>query len=264
MNLLRGEIIRLRAAGVLRWSVVVALVCGGGLTILIALAGPQSAQPPMPDIDTADGVGVILGIGTVLLFVPALIGTTAVATEYRHRTIGTTFLAAPRRGRVLTAKLAVHAVLGLLYGTILALSAVAALHLAAAIRGVPLGIAPAELAWAAGQLVLAAVVYMLLGVGVGALARSPMVAIGVVSGYFLFAEYVLMLIPGVSALYPFLPGGATASLTRFGFLVDAVADQTALTPAAILSPAVGAVVLMAYAAAAALLAVVAPLRRDLS
>ena len=44
MNLLRGEIIRLRAAGVLRWSVVVALVCGGGLTILIALAQLSGAM----------------------------------------------------------------------------------------------------------------------------------------------------------------------------------------------------------------------------
>jgi len=264
VNLVRGEATRLRATGTLAWSFVVALVCGGGLTLLIALVGPQSAQPPMPAIDTPDGVGVVLGIGTVLLFVPALIGTTALAGEYPHRTIGTTFLVVPQRGRVLTAKLTVYAVLGLLYGTILALSAVAALYLAASVRGVPLGVAPADLAWAASRLALAATVYTLLGVGVGALTRSPLIAIGLVAGYFLFAEYVLMLVPGVNTLYPFLPGGATASLTSFGFLADAVADQTALSPAATASPALGAVILAGYAAAAALAAVIAPLRRDLS
>ncbi|PJI46041.1 hypothetical protein CTI14_64510, partial [Methylobacterium radiotolerans] len=57
------------------------------------------------------------------------------------------------------------------------------------------------------QLSLAAAAYMLLGVGVGALARSPFVAIGVVLGYFLFVEYVLMMVPGVNVIYPFLPGG---------------------------------------------------------
>ncbi|QTX04954.1 ABC transporter permease [Agromyces archimandritae] len=264
MNVIRGEFIRLRATGVLLWSTLIALACGGGTTLLLALTGPQNAQPPMPDIDTPEGVGFVLGIGTVLLFVPALIGTVAITSEYRHRTIGTTFLAVPRRGRVLTAKLAVYTMLGLVYGAVLSSSALLALTVATWMRGVPLGVAPADLAPALAQLALAATAYMLLGVGIGALARSPLVAIGVVVGYFLFAEYLLMLIPGVNAFYPFLPGGATASLTRFDFLTDAIAHQTALAQAPMASPALGAAILVGYAAAAALVAVFAPLRRDLT
>lgn len=113
------------------------------------------------------------------------------------------------------------------------------------------------------QLSLAAAAYMLLGVGIGALARSPFVAIGVVLGYFLFVEYALMMIPGVNAIYPFLPGGATASLTSFDFLTGAIASQTALTPATIVSPVVGAATLVLCAVIAAILAVFVPLRRDL-
>uniref|UniRef100_UPI003B3B1478 ABC transporter permease subunit n=1 Tax=Pseudactinotalea sp. TaxID=1926260 RepID=UPI003B3B1478 len=251
MNVIHGEVARLRATALAGWSALVALVCGGGLTLLLALTGPQNAQPPMPDIDTPDGVGFVLGVGTVLLFVPALIGTVAITSEYRHRTIGTTFLVVPRRGRVLTAKLIVYTLLGAAYGTIAALSALLALMVAAWIRGMPLGVDPADLTPALIQLGFAAVAYMLLGVGIGALARSPLVAIGVVLGYFMFVEYILMLIPGVNTLYPFLPGGATASLTSFDFFTEAIASQTALPPTPMTSPALGGSLLVAYAAAAA-------------
>lgn len=263
MNVIDGEIVRLRATGLPLWSALIALACGGGMTLLLALTGPQNAQPPMPDIDTPEGVGFVLGIGAVLLFIPALIGTIAITSEYRHRTIGTTFLVVPRRGRVLTAKLAVYTVLGLVYGAIFSLSALLALIGAAWMRRLPLGIDPVDLTPALIQLALAAAVYMLLGVGIGALARSPLVAVGIVLGYFMFVEYILMLIPGVNAIYPLLPGGATASLTSFDFLTDAIASQTALTPATTASPVLGAFILVAYAAAAVTLAVLVPLRRDL-
>lgn len=264
MTVMQGELARLRATGVLFWSVITALGCGGGMTLLLALTGPQNAQPPMPDIDTPEGVGFVLGIGTVLLFVPALIGTIAVTSEYRHRTIGTTFLVVPRRGRVLTAKLAVYTVLGLAYGVVLSVSSLLAVIVAAWTRGVPLGVGVADLVPALVQLAFAATAYMVLGVGIGALTRSPLVAIGVVLGYFMFAEYVLMLLPGVYTIYPFLPGGATAALTSFSFLTDAIASQTASAPAPMASPVLGASVLVGYAAVAALVAVIAPLRRDLT
>ena len=53
-----------------------------------------------------------------------------------------------------------------------------------------------------------------------------------------------MLIAGINAIYPFLPGGTTASLTGFDFLTDAFASQTALAPATVASPVLGASVLV--------------------
>ncbi len=53
---------------------------------VLAIVGPENANPPMPGIDTAEGAGLILGLSTVTLFIPALIGTVAVTGEYRHRT----------------------------------------------------------------------------------------------------------------------------------------------------------------------------------
>jgi ABC-2 type transport system permease protein len=198
-----------------------------------------------------------------MLFIPALIGTVAITSEYRHRTIGTTFLAVPRRGRVLGAKLAVYTVLGLLYGVVASVTAGLTLIGAGALRGVAIGLSTEQLVVMLAQLAAASAVYMVLGVGIGALARHQLLAIGIVLGYFYFLEHVLMLIPGVNALYPLLPGGATASLTRFTFLTDAIAEQTSLTAASVASPLSGAAILVTYALLAAGAALIVPLRRDL-
>lgn len=261
---IRGELTRLFSTRLPLVAAAVAVVCGGGLTAVLGLIGPENSTPPLPGLDTAEGAGIAVGLGSLALFVPALIGTIAITSEYRHRTIGTTFLAEPRRGRVLGAKLIGYAVFGLGYGCIAALSSVLALLLAAGVRGVRIGSDPAGLMIMLTQLVLAAAVYMVLGVAIGALARHQIVAIGIVLGYFYFVEYVLMIIPGVNQLYPYLPGGATSALTDFTFLTDAVAGQTTAALPGLLPPAGGAAVLLGYAAVAAAVAVLVPLRRDLA
>ncbi|MDR5700944.1 ABC transporter permease [Agromyces aerolatus] len=263
MKPLRGEVIRLCSTRLPLWALLAAVGAGAGLTGLLALIGPEHSTPPMPGIQEPEGVGLVIGLSGLLLFIPALIGTIAITSEYRHRTIGTTFLVVPRRGRVLTAKLVVYSVFGVIYGIVSSVASGLALVGAAALRGVPLGIGFSDLATMLAQLALAAAVYMVLGVAIGALARNQLLAIGIVAGYFYFLEHVLMIIPGLNVIYPYLPGGATASLTDFTFLTDTIAEQTPLTAAAILPPLLGAVVLAGYALIASTVAVLAPLRRDL-
>ncbi|WP_427893734.1 ABC transporter permease subunit [Kribbella sp. GL6] len=262
-NLIRGEITRLFSTRLPLWALIAAVASGGGLTGILALTGPENATPPMPGIDTPAGAGMVVGLTGLLLFVPALFGTIAVTSEYRHRTIGTTFLAAPRRGRVLTAKLVVYGVGGLCYGLIASVTSGLALLGAALARGVTLTIGPADLLLLLTKLAVVAAVYVVIGVAVGALARHQLVAVGIVLGYFYFLEYVLMILPGVNRLYPYLPGGATSSLTSFTYLTDTIADQTAGHLGTPLPPVYAALVLLGYAAAGAIVAAVVPLRRDL-
>ena len=262
-RLLRGEVAKLFATRLPLWSLVTAALCGGGLTALLSLIGPENATPPLPGLDTPEGVGIVVGMSGLLLFVPALIGTIAVTGEYRHRTIGTTFLAAPRRGRVLAAKLLVFGALGVAYGVVSSLFAGLAVVAGAAVQGVELGVSVGALLALLARLALAAAVYMVLGVAIGALARHQLLAVGIVLGYFYFLEHVLMIIPGVNVIHPFLPGGATAALTDFTFLGDAIAEQLPMAAASTTSPLVGALVLLGYAVVAAWLAIAIPLRRDL-
>lgn len=260
--LVRGELAKLLATRLPVAALLTALGCGLGFTALLAFVGPDSSTPPLPGIETAEGVGLVVGMGGLLLFVPALLGTIAVTGEYRHRTIGATFLTAPRRGRLLIAKLVVFGGLGLAYGAVAAVGTAVALLGSAALRGVALGVPAGALAVMLGQLALAAAVYTVLGVAIGALARHQFVAVGIVLGYFYFLEHVLLLIPGVNAIHPFLPGGATAALTDFTFLSDAIGDQLPMSMPVAISPVGGAIVLLGYAAVAAVVAVAVPLRRD--
>ncbi|HET8994943.1 MAG TPA: hypothetical protein VFN32_14175 [Rhodococcus sp. (in: high G+C Gram-positive bacteria)] len=262
-NAVRGEFIRLFSTRLPVWAIVAAVLSGAGLTGVLGLVGPENASPPMPGLDTPQGVAIAVGLTGLLLFVPALFGTIAVTGEYRHKTIGTTFLAVPRRGAVLGAKLFVYSVFGLVYGLLMALSSALALWSVTAVRGIELGASAGDLATILSRVALAAAIYALLGVGIGALVRSQLVAVGIVLGYFYFLEPVLMILPGLNTLYPFMPGGATAALTDFTFLSDTVSGEMSLGATTLLTPMLGALVLVTYAAVASAAAIVAPLRRDL-
>lgn len=263
-DLLRAEF--LRFFGTRLWLVHLgaALACGLGLTGLIVLIGPENADPPMPGLDTAEGVGSLLGLAQVTLFLPAALGTFSVTSEYRHGTIGTTFLSVPRRGRVLLAKLITQATVGIGYGLVLAAGVGAALALAALLQPGPLGAPVAAIVATLFRVALAATVYALLGVAIGALVRHQIVALVVVLGYFYVVETLLMIIPGVNQLYAWLPGGATAALTRSTWLSETLANQTSAAAVGLVPVWAGGLLLLGYAAVASLAAIASPLRRDLT
>lgn len=192
-----------------------------------------------------------------------MIGTIAVTSGYRHRTIGTTFPTVPQRGRVLAAKLAVHGAVGLAYGTVFSVAAGAALTVGAAARGVRLGVGMGDLVPALVQPAVASAVCMVNGVGFGALARFKILATGITLGYVYVLEYLLLIVPGVSAVYALLPGNATAGLTRFTFLTATIAAQMGHEAAPLLPVWTAALVLLAYAVTAVTVAITIPMRRDL-
>ncbi|WP_436536286.1 ABC transporter permease [Actinoplanes sp. HUAS TT8] len=263
-NLVTAEFRRLLATRLPGGLLLAAVLIGGGLMGAMALVGPENFDPPMPGLDTEAGIRAILGLLGYTAFVPAAVGALAVTSEYRHRTAAVTFLFAPRRGRVLAAKLAVYGAAGLAYGLVLAGTAAAALFSVAAVRGITLGLPAATVITLLARIGLAMLVYLLIGAGVGALLRNQVTALLVVIGYLYMSEPLLMMIPGVNALYPVLPGGATASLTDFTYLADAISQQVGSSAVHLLPPAAGALLLTGYALVAALLAVVLPLRRDIT
>ncbi|SCF11776.1 ABC-2 family transporter protein [Micromonospora viridifaciens] len=262
--LMTAEFRRLLATRLPLGLLLTAALLGGGLTGAMALVGPENFTPPMPGLETDAGVRALLGILSFTAFVPAAIGTVAVTSEYRHRTAAVTFLFAPRRWRVLAAKLAVCALAALAYGVVLAGTAAAALSAVAAGRGVTLGLPTGTVLALLARIGVAMAAYLLLGVGVGALIRNQIVALCVVVGYLYLGEPLLMMIPGLNLAYPVLPGGATAALTGFTYLTDAVSQQLGTTPGPLLPPAAAALLLVAYTLVASVVAVVVPMRRDVS
>jgi hypothetical protein len=156
------------------------------------------------------------------------------AGEYRHSTSVPTFLVTPRRREVVIAKLvtatAVGAVLGALaFGAALA-TAIPALgwhgvhHLAGDTAQMWLGAA------------LATGLFGALGVAVGALTRSTVIAIVGTIVWVQFVEEAL-LASALPAVGKWLPTGANIAITR-----------TATHPARLLAPGLATVVLLAWAA----------------
>ena len=263
LHLVRAELRKLTTTRVWLVAVIGALVSGGGLVGLGAVIGLEHSDPPLPALDTPTGARLLIGLAGFGVIAPALLGAVAVTAEYRHGTISTAFLAAPRRWPVLAAKLLAAVVLGTVFGLLTAVSAAAGLYLGAAVNGLPVGLPPAGVAELLGRVAAAMTAYTALGVGVGALLRNQTVTLAVLGGYLYAGEVVLLLIPGVAAAYPYLPGGATAALTGFGVLVEQ-ATQVSGTSAPLLPAAGGALVLAGYAAVAAVAALLLPLRRDVT
>jgi hypothetical protein len=262
-RLVRAELRRLLTTSLWKWGPPAAVLSGGGLTALAVLVGPENFEPPMPGVDTEAGLRLVLSMIGLTVLAPALFGSLAVTSEYRHRTITYTFLFVPRRHRALVAKLAAYAIAGTAYGLIVALAAAAALYGGAAIKGVDVGAGPGTVAGLLAGLAATMTVYTVIGVGLGALLRNQTATLLVLGAYLYMVEHTLALSPGFDRVYPFLPGGATAALTQSSLMSEAAVEVTG-SATRLLPPVLGAAVLLAYALLAAAAAVLVPMRRDVT
>jgi ABC-2 type transport system permease protein len=139
----------------------------------VIIAGVSGLAAAGADLATAEGVRTLLShAGLVSAIFSLVLGVTAVAGEYRHRTITDTYLATPRRGRVIGAKLITYTVLGLVVGTLSAVTGLLVTAFWLAVDGP--GLDPSDgLVWriVAGTVAFN-VVYAAIGVSLGALVRN--------------------------------------------------------------------------------------------
>lgn len=204
---LRAERIKLATTRAPVWSAVGVAVLSVGVAVLQG-ATSYSYTPPAPP-------KAALGVAAFGVPVLMILAALTVTGEYRNGLIRTTFLAVPRRTRILLAKAIVCAVFSGLYAALMVLVAVAAARLAA---DMPPGAPPAPLLDAggvrlAGAVGLYAVLAAFLGVGVGALVRQSAGAVAVLLLWPLVAEPLLGNLPSVGPdIGPYLP---FANIFRF-------------------------------------------------
>ncbi|HKY74969.1 MAG TPA: hypothetical protein VJS45_02430 [Acidimicrobiia bacterium] len=243
--LIRTEIFKLRTArstwGFLLGGLALGALLGAATT---ATAGEDVAA----GLGTAGNLANVLGVSALPGVVMLILGILATAGEYQHRTITQTFLTTPVRGRVMGAKLAALALVGLP----VAVGVMGAALLAALPRLLSaadtIDLFNAEVAQTVGGNLLAAVLLGVLGAGLGALLRNQLATVILVVGWALVGEGILSIIAGQSAVRWF-PGGVAQSVIAGGD------GELALLPAAL--------VLAAYAAVLAAASLVT-LRRDIA
>ena len=184
---------------------------------------------------------------TRLLFV--LLGIRLITEEYRYGTLTPSLLAIGSRGRLLCAKLVAASAVAVVMAVLAQLALVAAVTVSAAQRSVSVAIT-ADDARAMLGMVAAAALYAAVGVGIGTIARQPVpVTVGAVFWLLLGEELLAVNLPDAVDV---LPGYAGMGL--------AASDVAATGP----GPLAGAVVLLAWAATAALAAAALLHRRDVA
>ena len=202
MRLLYAEALKVRTAPRTLLGLVLAL---GALDVLCAGSaasrGPGSFVPNANEIVTFD----VLTVATTGVIFALILGILIVTWEYRHGTITQTFLASPRRERVIAAKYAVSFGTG---GLLTLLSVVVVLVTALFWISPTLHREQWELI---GRLILASALWGILGAGLGALIQSQVGAIVASFVWFLVAEPLI----GVQFDHfaDYLPGAVIDRLT---------------------------------------------------
>ncbi|MBB2975764.1 ABC-type transport system involved in multi-copper enzyme maturation permease subunit [Microbacterium endophyticum] len=250
------------------WILAIVLVAyvgftSAGLAFALAFSASGSAGNTTGlAASTEDLAPLLYSLATSVGYVfPLLIGTLIVTVEFRHKTLTPTFLATPARGTVLLAKLASGVIVGALFGII---ALVATVGPAAGVLG-GFGLAT-ELGsldtWALfARTVAAFVLWVLIGIGIGALVRNQVAAIVIVLAFTQLVEPIARVaagfVDGLDSVTRFLPGAASDSLVGasvFSFTTTGSADA--------LSWWQGGVALLVYAAVFVLAGHIFSWRRD--
>jgi ABC-2 type transport system permease protein len=249
------------------WGMAIAvLLSGAAFAVLFAFVltsdavqGPQGAAVPSTDVALAKAVFTGgLQVGYLLTLA---IGVLTIGSEYRHQTITGTFLAIPRRGRVMAAKVVALLAIGAFYGVLSLAGAVGAGTLVLTSKGhQPFADPSIWRTLALSLLVLG--MWALIGLGAGILIPNQVAALLISVAVAWIVEPVLGLVLAVTdwgkSISPYLPSRATSAMldTTGGGFDGQPIDQ--------LTWWAGALVLMAYAAVMAGLGTWRTLRADIS
>lgn len=210
----------------------------------IVLAGRQGT----PAVGTVDNVVKVLSVSAVTSMAMLVLGVFVSAGEFRTRTAVGTYLAEPRRGRVVVAKLVAVSLVSAVVGALsfgVALLVAVPMYAARGVHHLPVDVV--RLYWGS---VLATVCFGLLGVALGSLTRST---VGAIAGGLLWIQLVeVAVLQNVApSLGRWLPTEAAVSLTGAGS-----------STAGLLAPGLAALVLVGWAAVITAGSAVVTLPRD--
>ncbi|MCU1409541.1 MAG: hypothetical protein JWR04_248 [Rhodoglobus sp.] len=267
---LRSETLKLTSTR-LWWVLVLIMVGYVGFTAALlaglfgALGDQLAAQPDAPQLPPEMIPPVVYSAVTAVGYVfPLILGTLAITSEVRYQTLTPTFLAQPRRGRVLAAKLVVLAGAGAVFGVfgLIVTLGLGAPILTATGNDAALG---ESATWAlAGRVVLAMALWAVIGVGVGSLIQNQVAAIITVLAFTQFVEPILRLGTSIwdwtAAVGRFLPGAASDALVGSSIFTSFAGGGSA-DP---LEWWQGGLVLLGVAAAVSIVGYLTAWRRDIT
>lgn len=189
----------------------------------------------------------LLANGSIASAFAAVLGVLSLTTEFRHGTVRPTFLAEPRRARVLVAKAIAIAIFSAALGAFGVGLSYGIGRICLSARDMPWLLSGSDVALVVGGGIAATVLWGVFALGIGAIVRNQVGAIVGLLIWTLFVESILFaLVPSVGR---YLPGQAANVLTQIE-----VEHQLSVTA--------GVLVFLGYLAVTLVAGVVVTERRD--
>jgi ABC-type transport system involved in multi-copper enzyme maturation permease subunit len=259
--LVRSELTKILSTR-LWWALLVGAVIytmlQSGATAALSGVRNGAGQGSLPPLSSAVAIrSIYAGSAFSGAYIFALVlGVTGMTGEHRYQTATPTFLATPRRARVVLAKSLSHVAVGICYGVVAVLTALLVGGVVIAIRGHSPSLG-AEGLWRALLLaVLAVGVWTMVGIGIGTMIRNQIAAIMVAVAVTFLVEPLVSLglhAGNLDSVGKFLPSSASSAMT------------SPSSPYGELLPWWGgALVLLGYALAFAAAGIVLTVRRDVT
>jgi ABC-2 type transport system permease protein len=166
--------------------------------------------PPTPTIPhTVQQLRNLIGLGLVGYLFALLLGVLIITTEFRHKTVTTTFLVTPRRPQMVVSKLLFAAVAGIGLAIVVLATTIIGGGITIVAKGGSFSPLLHQIPAVAPGVILVFVLCGLVGVGVGSLITNQVAALIVVLGWFLVVENI------ISGIWPsttkWLPSGAASA-----------------------------------------------------
>jgi ABC-2 type transport system permease protein len=258
-RLVGSELLKLRTTR-LTYDLLAAAV---GLSLLFSSMGAiRAGAGSIPPLSTAAGLDAVTTVVGFALLLALVLGVTVSSGEFRHGTATLTFLATPKRTKVLAAKALAATVAGAVFGLAGGITSAAVGLVFVAVKGDHVTVGSAALLGHIAGASLAASLLAAVGVGVGSLVRGQL---GAVIGVFVWAvlgESVLGgIYPSIGRYLPFTTA-ATLAGSKIGGAFYAAGRS--LSGPGQLPFAAAAALVAAVAVLASILAAGTTLSRDIT
>lgn len=212
-RLIRAELLKLRTIR-LPWLLLGAAALTTALFAFFSDFQAGKGGSGSPPLSSAAGLTHAIAFPFFGLLLALVFGTIVASAEFRHNTASATFLATPRRRRVLVAKLVAAAAVGLLFGAVAAGVATGIGLAFVSAKGFAVSLSVATMARYIGGAALGGALLAAVGVGLGSLVRHQVaVIVGVLIWPLAVERLADALFPSAA---PYLPWTAATSLATSG------------------------------------------------
>jgi ABC-2 type transport system permease protein len=204
-EILAAEWLKLRTTRLVYGMTAAAVLLSFAAVAGAVLAADRAGVP----LASTEGIQRILSVTGTGALVVLLAGVLIAAGEYHHGTAADTFLTTPRRHRVVLAKLAVGAGVGLTVGLLTAVACIGAAAVLFRIDGATFPIGDADVWLTIAGTLTYTTLFAVLGVALGTLLRNQVLAVAVALAWIGVVEHILVsLAPSIGRWLPAAAGQA--------------------------------------------------------